>query len=433
MSSKQTPLTQAPLPDRRGAFRLLFFSLMAIGAGNTMLIAAVLPPLTRDLGLPDWMAGAVFSFSALCWSLGSPYWGKKSNIWGRRRVAALGLAGYALSMALFAISAMLALAGLIEDAIIVFICLTLSRAVFGLIGSGVVPSAQAYIADRTSEDERTEEIASVTAGFTVGSVVGPAFAAALVAGFTYLSPRFGLISPVIATIIIAALMSLVLLRRLPEKQPPRTDALRIETTGARGLWRQWHVAPYLIYAVCLSLVTGVLTQTFLFAVMDKMEVTGAMAVQYTGPAFTMGALGVLISQLILIPRLKYSNRTLMVTGSVPLILGTLMIIPAGKDAYAILVFAQFLIGLGQGLVRPGFSAGASLAVPADLQGNVAGLVISANGLGYVVTPFFGLFLYQYVDRNLPFWLSAGLLCLMAIFAHFSLKPAQPGETADAET
>ena len=47
-------------PDRRGAFFLLFFSLMAIGAGNTMLIAAVLPPLTREIGLPDWMAGAVF-------------------------------------------------------------------------------------------------------------------------------------------------------------------------------------------------------------------------------------------------------------------------------------------------------------------------------------------------------------------------------------
>jgi MFS family permease len=331
-------------------------------------------------------------------------------------------------MTMFAISAALAVSGAIEHAIVIFTCLALSRAVFGLIGSGTVPSAQAYVADRTTEAERTEEIASVTSGFSVGTVVGPAFAAALVAGFTYLSPRYGLLSPVIATVLLAGIVSLLLLTRLPEQQAPQADATHIEQPGARGLWRQWHVAPYLIYAVCLSLVTGVLTQTFLFAVMDKMEVTGALAVQYTGPAFTLGAIGVLLSQLVLIPRLKYSNRTLMVAGSIPIILGTLMIIPSGKDAYAILVFAQFLIGLGQGLVRPGFSAGASLAVPADLQGNVAGLVISANGLGYVVTPFFGLFLYEYVDPNLPFLLCAGLLSGMAIFAYIALKPDQPGDT-----
>ena len=81
----------APQPDRRGAFFMLFFGLMVIGAGNTMLIAAIIPPLTRELALPDWMAGAIFSFSALCWSLTSPFWGKQSNRLGRRRV---GIAGF---------------------------------------------------------------------------------------------------------------------------------------------------------------------------------------------------------------------------------------------------------------------------------------------------------------------------------------------------
>ena len=54
-------------PDRRGAFLLLFFCLLAVGAGNTMLTSAVLPPLTRELGLPDWTAGAIFSLSAAIW------------------------------------------------------------------------------------------------------------------------------------------------------------------------------------------------------------------------------------------------------------------------------------------------------------------------------------------------------------------------------
>ena len=69
-----------------------------------MLIAAVLPPLTRDLGLPDWMAGAIFSLSAAIWVVASPFWGRTSNTLGRRRVAAIGLAGYSASMLLFGVS-----------------------------------------------------------------------------------------------------------------------------------------------------------------------------------------------------------------------------------------------------------------------------------------------------------------------------------------
>jgi MFS family permease len=80
-----------------------------------------------------------------------------------------------------------------------------------------------------------------------------------------------------------------------------------------------------------------------------------------------------------------------------------------------------MIGLGQGLARPGFSSGASLAVPPQLQGNVAGLVISANGMGYIVTPLFGLFVYEYVDRHLPFILCAGMLVAMFFYSRFAMK------------
>ena len=55
-----------------------------------MLTSAVLPPLTRELKLPDWTAGAIFSLSAAIWVVTAPYWGGKSNAWGRRRVAAIG-------------------------------------------------------------------------------------------------------------------------------------------------------------------------------------------------------------------------------------------------------------------------------------------------------------------------------------------------------
>jgi MFS family permease len=400
-------------PDRRGAFFLLFFCLMAIGAGNTMLIAAVLPPLSRELGLPDWMAAAIFALSAFFWSATSPFWGKQSNRMGRRPVAALGLAGYSVSMLLLYLSGLAARTGLITNIFLIFACLAISRSFFGLFGSGTNPAAQAYVADRTSQAKRRDEIAFISSGFSVGTVVGPAFAAALVA-------TAGLLSPLLLTSIIAAVMSALIWFRLPEKREPITDATHLDIeTSARGLWHSKNVMPFLVFAVCLSLATGILTQVFAFAVMDKLNVSGREAAQYTGPAFTVGAMAVLLAQLVLIPRMNLRNKTLMWGGCIPLLAGALLMVVA--QDFATLIIVQFLLGLGQGFARPGFSSGASLAVSPQLQGNVAGLVISANGAGYVITPFFGLFLYQYVGPSIPFLIAAGLLVFMGFYARFALR------------
>jgi MFS family permease len=371
------------------------------------------------------MAGAIFGLSALCWSLMSPFWGGRSNRWGRRPVAALGRAGYGISMLLLFLTGWLTMTGVLTGTFMMFACLAMSRSIFGLLGSGTNPAAQAYVADRTSQAERQSEIAFITSGFSVGTVIGPAFAAALVA-------TLGLLSPLLLTAVIAFTMSALIWFRLPEEREPVTDATQFEEIpGARGLWRSGPVLPFLVFAVCLSLTTGVLTQVFVFSVMDKLGVSGKEAAQFTGPAFTVGALAVLLAQLVLIPRLKLKNKTLMWGGCLPLLAGALLMVFAND--YANLILAQFCIGLGQGLARPGFSSGASLAVSPQLQGNVAGLVISANGMGFIITPFFGLFIYEYVNPHLPFIFCAGLLSFMILYARFGLKDGvgEPDEEADA--
>ena len=132
MSGIQTTQEEPPRRDRRGAFFLLFLALAVVGIGNTMLFSAVLPPLTRQLGLDDWTVGAVASLSALLWVIMSPYWGGKSNEWGRKPVIAFGLAGYAVSMLLIGIFASLAVAQIITAPIVIIFSLVLSRSLFGL-------------------------------------------------------------------------------------------------------------------------------------------------------------------------------------------------------------------------------------------------------------------------------------------------------------
>jgi MFS family permease len=405
-------------PDRRGAFLLLFFCLLAVGAGNTMLTSAVLPPLTRELGLPDWTAGAIFSLSAAIWVVTAPYWGAKSNIWGRRRVAAIGMLGFAASMFFFALTAMAALLGWITNWVLVFALLLTARSLFGVFGSATNPAAQAYVADRTSREERMDEISTVTSGFTLGQMAGPAAAAALISAGAILSPTVGLLAPVVIVTVVALAIAWLVATKLPEHRAPRSDAV-IARSGAKGLWRQKTIFPYLLYAVGLSLVTGVLSQTFPYAIMDRMNVAGAASAQYTGPAMTMGAMATLISQLVLIPRLKLPARSLMVYGAIMLAMASLFMVWA--QDFALFTFAQILFGLGQGFARPGFSVGVSLAATQDQQGDVAGLITAANGMGFVVSPIFGLGMYQYISSEAPFIFCAVLVLVMAAYAFFKVK------------
>ncbi len=410
----------APLPageDRRGAFRLLFFALMAVGAGNTMLITTVLPILIRRLEFPAWTAGAIFSFSAFAWVLFSQYWGRKSNEWGRRPVAALGMAGFSMSMLLFGISGTIGLLGIITFWPIVFVLLLSSRSLFGIFGSGTNPAAQAYVADRTNASNRTEEIAALTSGFTFGTVVGPSIAGFLIEHVSILAPVFFISG-------VAAVICLLIWFFMPEQRAPKIK--KVETSEGKGLWRDPGLLPYLVYGVGLSLVSGVLLQTFPYFMLDRLTEVGYLSApspdnenpgaQELAIVMTLGAMATLVAQLALIPRLKMTPRALMVSGAILLTLSSLIVM--APATLAIFGIAQLLLGIGQGFSRPGFTSGASLAVGASVQGNVAGLVTAANGTGFIVSPIFGLWAYENIHPLFPFAFAAVILVLMGIFAYF---------------
>ena len=76
------------------------------------------------------------------------------------------------------------------------------------------------------------------------------------------------------------------------------------------------------------------------------------------------------------------------------------------DLYG-LVLGFGIASLGFGFTRPGFTGGASLAVPLAEQGGVAGVITAANGIAYVAAPTIGMALYA-IDPHWPFAVSAAL-------------------------
>ena len=139
--------------ERKLGFRILFLAMFAIGTGQTLFIA-VLPPYARGLGLSEVQVGFIFSLSALGWMVMSPFWGKKSDFIGRKSIIILGLLVYALATILMGIEFRLNELGYINLTTL-FGLLILTRGFYGFLGSGSHSASMAYVADRTTEKERS--------------------------------------------------------------------------------------------------------------------------------------------------------------------------------------------------------------------------------------------------------------------------------------
>ena len=133
-----------------------------------------------------------------------------------------------------------------------------------------------------------------------------------------------------------------------------------------------------------------------------------------------GASATLGVQWGLIPRIGLGPRQLIVAGSLvgaTGLIGTM----AASDLYGITI-AFALASAGFGMTRPGFTGGASLAVPLADQGAVAGVITAANGISFVAAPAVGMALYT-AHHLSPFVISAAMLVALALWARRSLRTA----------
>ncbi len=370
------------------------------------MLLAVAPPLVRQLNLADSTIGWIFALSAVFWVFSSTYWGRVSDRVGRKPIVAVGLAGFAVSMALFAGAVLLGMADILSGAAL-FIALMLARGVFGAFGSASSPAAQAYIADRTSISERTEQLAALNSSFAVGQAFGPALCAALAAWL-------GLVFPIGLVAVLAALSAYVTLRYLPENTPPKSERARNDWRESLTLLRDRRISGHLIYGFALSMIAGITVQVFGLFTMDRLGASGGHGAELTAAGFMVSALALLATQLAVLPRLRIGPRLLMMWGAVILTLG--MAIQIIAPSLGALLVSQAVQGLGFGLARSGYAGGASVAVRPNEQGAAAGLVVATNGAGFVFSPLFGGVAYERLGMNAPLWVCVAFLVFMIAFA-----------------
>ena len=137
-----------------------------------------------------------------------------------------------------------------------------------------------------------------------------------------------------------------------------------------------------------------------------------------GIVLMVGAVATLLAQWGLIPTLHMGPRSATLWGMALSIAGVALF-AVGGDLHAIaLGFA--IASLGFGLFRPGFTAGASLAVTRPEQGQVSGKVAAINGASYVYAPALGVWLYG-LSETVAFAVVIGFCLSVLILGWRSLQ------------
>ncbi|MFZ5720572.1 MAG: MFS transporter [Pseudomonadota bacterium] len=417
---------QSSLP--RKSFAIIFAVSAATAMGNTGLIS-VLPAIGRSIGIADFMVSGIFSLSALLWAVSSPFWARASDRYGRKPLMLVGLAGFAVSMAL---CGAVVSAGLLHLAppLIIFALFLLARALFGLFGAASNPATQAYVAERTPPEGRTQAMASLAGAFGLGTVIGP-FLAPL-----FIYPVIGLAGPLYTFSLIAVAMLFVVWRWLPDSRvaPEAQRPLR-PVMGApkeRPMWRDPRITPFLLYGFIVATCQTAQAQTLGFLIIDKLGMSPAQAQYFIAIAMMFGAVAGLLAQWGLIRMFQMTPRQLLRWGVGIAALGNLIV--ALSPQYYGVVVGYAVSSLGFGFARPGFTAGSSIAVGIEEQARVAGAIAAVNGINVIFAPAF-VFLYQHYGP-LPFLLNTVLMAWLLVYAfrNAALKNADPQPaTRDAAT
>ena len=386
--------------ERIRGMGLLFVCLMTLGMGHSLFFA-IFPPLARDLGLSEVQASAIFTLSAVLWVLMSPFWGRRSDVWGRKPVILLGLVGFGASTGGLAVLLVIGQKGWLP-LMTLYALMILIRSIFGFFGSGSPSAAQAYIADRTTREERTSGVAAIGAAFGMGTIIGPGFAAVLAA--------VHLLAPFFAVAVFALCGAVAIAVFLPERQKPavsRNDMPPLKITDKR-------IRLFLFLGVTVSTIGAAVMQVAAFFVMDTMQLTGQETAQVVGIGMMGMAMATLFAQLVIIPRINASVRALLVMGILITMLGiSFLLFPVMNSA--LFAVSMTLQGLGSGLMRPAVAAGGSLAVEPEEQGAVAGFNSSTAAVGFVFVPLLLMPLYLY-SPTAPFWVAFILSGLMLLTA-----------------
>ena len=383
---------------RLALFLTVFIHLVGFG-----IIVPLLPYYAQTYGATGVQVGLLLaSFSAMQF-LCSPAWGRLSDRIGRRPMLVGSLVLTAGSYVMFAFASSL-------------LMLFASRILAGIAGA-TISTAQAYVADTTPLERRTQGMGLIYAAFGAGFIFGPAIGGIL--------SHWGYAVPGLAAAGLAVTACIAALVFLPESLPPEARAEAVARRASSG--SRWTMFERPVVGTGLWLL---FLSTVCFA---AMEGTFALYGQWRfglGPrqiglllAYT-GTLAVILQGGI-VARLarRFGEGPMVRAGFAVMALGLVGMPMAPTMTW--LMAALGLIAIGSSLAGPTLAGLVSSAASPVEQGAVLGLYQSMGSLGRAVGPFLGGLAFDRVAHASPMWLGAIVVAVSSLLA--ARLPVRVGE------
>jgi MFS family permease len=367
-----------------------------------------MPIIGREFNFSEIEINTLVSISAAMFIVFTPFWGRLSDRIGRKAVLLIGLSGYVLSNLIFLYSASLGLIGYVTGFSLLMILL-MARIVNSAIGAASRPASGAYVADVTSEEDRSSGMGKFGAANNIGTILGPVLVGSLVGLniFGINIPQFGLLTPLIVMSILMAIAAVFVYIFLPSGN---SDS-EAETSGS-GIVFDKNLKLLLAIGVIIFTAFALVQSITAFYIQDRFAYNLDETAKTTALLLGTMAFMAIISQLTIVQKYKGSPLNL-IKFSLPLfILSCLFIIFSPN--FLFLYTGMAFMGLGMGLASPGYTSAASLNADKDKQGAAVGLAMVAPGVGFALGPLLSGFLYS-SSMNLPFIFILPLFLIIIVF------------------
>ena len=387
--------------------------IFAIGQSLLFIIVA---PMARSIGLTEWQFGLTFSLANISLIVAGPFWGKKSDVIGRKPVFIIGLFGSAIGTLAMAGTLNMGLKGAVTTGGLLGM-IFISRVLYGLTASAIYPSASGYIADVTDWNNRAKGMALIGSANAMGSILGPAIGG----GLAFMGALFPMYAAAVISIVgtLAAFIWLV----EPEQHQVRQQnkdtskpALKFTDPRLRPYMIMW--ASFFIIFISLNFVTA-------FYIQDRFGITGMTAVMRTA-SLMLACMAVVITliQGVLFQIMTISAQVLLRLCA-PVFSAGLFTMAFAPNLYVLGVgFA--LLGGAFACASPGINGSASLKMQPHEQGAAAGYLSAANTTGAILGPIFGTGLYR-LQPNAPMLVGGVLMLVIGIYALTIPAPVQAKE------
>lgn len=376
----------------------LFLGIVANGAVPAFLFL-VFPAIGRRVGFTDMQTGAVLSAAALAVMLAAPAWGYLSDRVGRRPVLLLGIAGATLGPFAYGLIVGSLIGGTlsIASALALFFVARVGQA---MLSAGVVPAAQAYVADLTVPEDRVRGMGLIGAAAALASVIA-AMLAWRISGSDGIK-AFAVLSA-LALVALAGALLLV-------KEPPRRSARATDGDGRFPLVRIWPFVSITVLGFC---VYSILKQVMTLHLQDTFGFTPDESIAKAGAALTGTAVAMIITQGVALRFLSLRPEILLSVGALLATIAMLLCSLARTDTELVVTLALF--GVALGCMLPGNLASISLRSGSHAQARAAGINVIGQGLGLAIGPLAGASLYQ-ISAHTPFVAATMLLMLCVALA-----------------